>query len=210
MPAHASITARLAKATWPLSVTFKLISLTSQVVVRDATGQTVCLVKMKAFKLKEQVQVWADENKEEPLAEIKADNILDFSGCYSLSDAVGGQLGAVRRHGMRSFWKTHYEVMLGREREVRFEITEENPGAKLGDGLLSMIPLGAVVSGFLFHPRYGAKSAAGEVVMRLKKEAAFFEGKFSMEKVKSDLALEDEGALLLSFLMMVLLERQRG
>jgi len=45
--------------------------------------------------------------------------------------------------------------------------------------------------------------------MRLKKEPAFFQGKFSIEKL-AEMSEEEETQILLSLIMMVLLERQRG
>ena len=45
--------------------------------------------------------------------------------------------------------------------------------------------------------------------MRMTKQAAFWEGKFLIEKL-SDLSEREELNLVMSYLMMVLLERKRG
>ena len=45
--------------------------------------------------------------------------------------------------------------------------------------------------------------------MRLTKQAAFFEGRFRIDKL-TDLTPREELNLFLSFLMLVLLERRRG
>ena len=45
--------------------------------------------------------------------------------------------------------------------------------------------------------------------MRLKKEPALFQGKFSIEKLGA-VSEEEETRILLSLIMMVLLEKQRG
>jgi hypothetical protein len=45
--------------------------------------------------------------------------------------------------------------------------------------------------------------------MRLTKQPAFFEGVFTLEKL-SELSAEEELNLLLAFLMLNLLERERG
>ena len=66
-----------------------------------------------------------------------------------------------------------------------------------------------MLSGYLFHPRYLATRADGAPAMRLTKEAAFFEGRFRIEKL-GDLSPREEMNLLLSYLMLVLLERRRG
>ena len=45
--------------------------------------------------------------------------------------------------------------------------------------------------------------------MRVRKQPAFFEGKFTIEKL-TDLSLQEEVNLIYSFLMLLLLERARG
>ena len=45
--------------------------------------------------------------------------------------------------------------------------------------------------------------------MRLSKQAAFFEGRFQIDKV-GELTPREELNLILSFMMLVLLERKRG
>jgi hypothetical protein len=46
--------------------------------------------------------------------------------------------------------------------------------------------------------------------MRLKKEPAFFESAFSIESLDPGLSTDEERLLLLSYMMMILLERARG
>jgi len=52
---------------YPLSLKFKLMALSPQVSVHDADGQLRMYVKQKAFKLKEKVTVFADEQQSTPL-----------------------------------------------------------------------------------------------------------------------------------------------
>ncbi len=54
-----------------------------------------------------------------------------------------------------------------------------------------------------------AIQAEGTPVVRVQKQPAFFEGKFKIEKI-ADLRPEEELNLIYSFLMMLLLERDRG
>ncbi len=88
-------------------------------------------------------------------------------------------------------------------------IQEANPWAKVCDALFSEIPILGMFSGYVFHPEYLVTREDGTSVMRLKKEPAFFQGKFSIEKL-ADLGEEEETRILLSLIMMVLLEKQRG
>jgi hypothetical protein len=70
----------------------------------DETKETLLLyVKQKAFKLKEDITVYADEQETKPVLKINARSILDFSAAYDVTDAGTGQkIGALRRKGMMS------------------------------------------------------------------------------------------------------------
>ena len=192
----------------PLEFNFKKLAIAQQVYVRDAGGQLLWYVKQKAFKLKEAITVFADEEQTRPLFTMQADRVLDFSARYVLTDVATQQvLGVVQRRGMRSFWRAKYEVE--RDGQVVFELTEENPMVKVIDSLLFEIPIIGLFSGYIFHPRYLATRDGGAEVLRLQKEAAFLQGKFSVLQL-TQLDDRDERLVVLSMLMLVLLERARG
>ena len=107
---------------------------------------------------------------------------------------------------MKSLWRARYEIVNGSR---AMTIQEANPWAKVGDALFGEIPIVGMFSGYLFHPEYVVAREDGTPVMRLKKQPAFFQGKFSIEKL-AELSAEDETRILLSLIMMVLLERARG
>jgi uncharacterized protein YxjI len=193
---------------YPFQLSFKIIALARQLSVRDARGQLVLYVKQKVFKLKEAVTVFADEAQTIPRYTMKADRILDFSARYNFMDAQGNSLGSVRRRGMRSIWKAHYEICDASDRVV-MEIREENPWTKVFDGLLGEVPIVGMFTGYFFHPAYLVMQNGNQVAMRLAKQPAFFEGKFTIEK-QSQLNEADETRALLALLMTVLLERGRG
>jgi len=192
---------------YPLTLSFKIIALAPQLSVTDANGQLVFYVKQKLFKLKEAVTVFADERQTQPIFSINADRILDFSARYHFSTPQGVALGSVKRHGMRSLWRTHYEVMDGDSAVM--SIKEENPWIKVIDAFFTEIPIIGMFSGYIFHPAYLVTRQDGTQVMRLEKQPAFFEGKFKIEK-KTTLGETEEQRLLLSLAMMLLLERSRG
>ena len=135
--------------------------------------------------------------------------MIDWSARYFATDADGREIGSVGRRGWRSMWRAHYEAFNPGDNTPDFSIREENAGAKVADAFLSEIPILGMLSGYLFHPRYLATRADGAPAMRLTKEAAFFEGRFRIEKL-GDLSPREEMNLLLSYLMLVLLERRRG
>jgi hypothetical protein len=192
---------------YPLTFSFKIVALSPQFSVTDTNGQVIAYVKQKLFKLKEAVTVFADERKTQPLYSINADRILDFSARYHFATTQGSALGSVKRHGMRSLWRSHYEIMDGDA--VVMEINEENPWVKVMDAILDEIPIVGLFSGYVFHPAYLVSRQGGAPVMRLEKQPAFFEGKFKVEK-QAQLSETEEQRVLLSLIMMLLLERTRG
>ena len=192
---------------YPLHLSFKILALARQLSVTDAGGNLVYYVKQKAFKLKEAVTVFADAEQTQTLYSINANKMLDFSARYTFTDPQGRVLGSVKRQGMKSLWKAHYDVLDG-ETPV-MTIKEENPWTKVLDSLVGEIPILGMFTGYLFHPAYLITRQNGAVVMRLEKQPAFFEGKFVLQKQGEMERVEEERALL-SLLMMILLERHRG
>jgi len=192
---------------YPLSLAFRILSWGPQISVHDADGSLALYVKQKALKLKEAVTVFADEAQTEPLYRIAADRVIDFAARYSFRDARDEALGSIKRQGMKSIWKARYDIF--DDGQVTMTIAEENPWVKVLDATFSSIPLVGIFSGYLLHPAYVVSDVDGAPVMRLVKQPAFFEGKFTIEKL-ADMKEADETRALLGLLMMILLERGRG
>ncbi len=193
---------------YPIELSFKILALASQIYIRDANGALIGYVKQKMFKLKEDIGVFADENKTQLLFNIKADRIIDFSASYRFTDAAGNVLGSIKRKGMRSILKAHYLIFDANDRQV-MEIREENAWIKVIDSFVGEIPIIGIFSGYVFNPAYLVSRMNQETILRLKKEPAFLESKFKLEpqaKIESD----DETLVLLGVLTMTLLERSRG
>lgn len=193
---------------YPLNMRFKLLAVAPQIFVDDSAGETVCYVKQKLLKLKEAVTVFRDSSQQQVLCEIKADRVIDFSANYRFIDPSGESFGSVRRRGMRSLWKAHYEIH-DETGQHTSNITEANPLAKIGDSLLGEIPILGALTGYLFHPRYELTDVDGTVRMKMTKKPSFFEACYTVERMMDyDDVAELRG--LMSFLMMALLERRRG
>ncbi|MDX6693631.1 MAG: hypothetical protein QOF02_1234 [Blastocatellia bacterium] len=193
---------------YPLQLSFKLMAIAQQLSLRDTSGQLIFYVKQKAFKLKEAVTVFADAEQQQPLFYINANKILDFSANYQFTDRNGALLGSVRRQGMRSIWRASYDIYDERNNHV-MSVKEEKPWSKVFDALLGEVPLVGMFTGFFFHPSYLVSATNGQPIMRLQKQRAFFEGKFTIEQL-AQLPPVDETRTLLALIMMVLLERARG
>lgn len=192
--------------TFPLDVRFKLLAIASQIAVRDASGALLYYAQQKAFKLKEAVTVFADEEQTRPLYRIAADRVLDISARYRIEDAGGAETGVLQRQGMQSFWRAHYDVEQGGQ--PVFAIREENPWIKVADGLVSSIPIVGIFSGYFFNPSYLLTRAPdGPALLRVVKRQALLEGRFEIEAVSGE---QVPDLALVAVLMMLLLERSRG
>jgi len=194
---------------FPLQFRFKIFALSPQIFVEDAAGASVCYVKQKLFRLKEKVELYKDPSQAQLVSTIEADRIIDWSAKYTFRDPQGRELGAVGRRGMKSIWSAHYEVFAPGGGGPVFTIREENPMAKVLDAFLGQLPIIGLFTGYFIHPRYLASRADGTPVMRLSKRASLIERRFYLEQVGA--ADEGEqGAIVMAFLMMNLLERARG
>ena len=192
---------------YPLSLSFKKLALSPQISVRDPSGQIRFYVKQKAFKLKEAVTVFADEQQTRPLFYMNADRVIDFRARYHFTDTANNYIGSIKRQGARSIWRARYDIEYNGQ--VVFTIQEENPWMKVADALFTEIPIVGMFAGYVFNPAYSVTAPDGRVLMRLVKEPAFLEGKFRIEETL-DIPEHDEIRIILSMLMMLLLERRRG
>jgi hypothetical protein len=202
---------------FPLDARFKLLAIASQISVTDAHGTLLYYAKQKAFKLKEAVTVFADQEQTRPLYRIAADRVLDISARYRIEDAGGAEVGVLQRQGMQSFWRAHYDIEQG-GRPV-FAIREENPWSKVADGILGSIPIISIFSGYFFNPSYlltpaspkrdsaAAGAPDGPPLLRAVKRQSLLEGRFEIQALTGE---QVPDVALVAVLMMLLLERLRG
>lgn len=193
---------------YPIDFSFKLLALASQIYVRDASGNMLGYVKQKLFKLKEDINIFADETQTRQLFNIKADRVIDFSARYNFTDASSRQIGGIKRQGMRSIWRANYEIHNAAGQQI-LKIHEESGWIKVVDALVGEIPIVGMFTGYLFNPAYLVERMDGTVLFRLAKQPAFFEGKFQLTP-KAQATQEEETLGMLGCLMMTLLERSRG
>ncbi len=79
----------------------------------DETGSTLLFyIKQKAFKLKEEIIVYADESEDKEILKIKARSIIDLGATYDITDASTDQkVGALRRKALKSILKDTWEIL---------------------------------------------------------------------------------------------------
>jgi len=195
---------------YPIDFSFKLLAIASQIYIRDANGSLIGYVKQKLLKLKEDINVYTDENQLATglLFNIKADRVLDFSAKYNFTNGEGRFLGSIKRKGMRSIFKASYEIYDERDVQV-MKISEENGWIKVVDSLIGEVPIVGMFTGYFFNPSYLVTTVSDVPIARLAKQPAFFEGKFQMTKL-GEISQQEEDRVMLSLLTMTLLERSRG
>ena len=194
---------------YPLDFKFKITTLSSDFNITDRDGNYVAYVREKIFKLKDDVIVYNNESKSQELFRIKANQWIDFNASFSITDLINGKnFGRLARRGMRSFWKSQYDI-IDENDQPKYQINEDNGWIKVFDGMVSEIPIVGMFTGYFLNPSYTVKDNAGKEYFRLKKMPSLVGRRFQLERL-IDINDEDESLVVLSFLMMVLLERARG
>ena len=192
---------------YPLELSFKIATIGTRVRVTDAAGRQVAYLRKKKFRFKEDVRVYEDEGQKRQLFRMRADRVVDFGASYAVSWPDGQPLGAVRQRGVRSLWKSSYEVSDANGKTIG-TIHEENPLVKVLDSLAEALPFADALGGLFFNPAY-LVDLGGETVLRIQKERSVFESRFRLDRL-GELSEGEEGLFLASLMMVLLLERDRG
>ena len=192
---------------FPLQLRFKVLALAPQIFVTDAANNEVFFVQQKLLKLRDAIAVFSDHHQTQQVATIKADRIVDFSARFHFTDASGQALGSVGRRGMRSLWKTTYEISDAAGQPAG-TITEENPFAKVMDSLFAKIPVAGAFAAYVFQPKYVLKDAAGVPILRMSKLGSLMDRRFRLDELAPS-SPEHAARNVLAALLLVLHERHR-
>ncbi len=198
----------LAPIAYPLTLTFRILALGQQVVGTDASGQPVCFVKQKAFRLKEDVLVFRDQRQEELLFRIRADRVIDIGARYHITDANEMPVGSVKQQGMRTLWSATYDIADVSDQVVG-RIHEENPWVKLLDALIGAVPFLGIVLQMFVNPAYIVEAPIGTPALRVRKRRSLIERRFIVDPI-GPVPPALERVVVPGLLMAVLLERGRG
>lgn len=92
----------------------------------DPAGNLCFFVNQKGFKLREDIRVYADENKTEELLLIQARNIVDISATYDIFDTrTNEKIGALQRKGIKSIIKDEWLILNNADVQIGL-IQEDN------------------------------------------------------------------------------------
>jgi len=194
---------------YPLDLSYKY-SLTPQVRVTDAAGQRIAYVKRKAFKLKENVTIFADEAQQRPLFRMQADRIFGSNVNYAITRPDGTPVGSVQRQDRRSWKAIYYSIADTSGGEIGLIRRE----LKVADALEGKVPVVEMLEGVFLNPAY-LVDLRGANALYLKKQTVVLKGKLVIEweskfvlERRGDLSDGDEALALSSVIMALMLEQE--
>lgn len=193
---------------FPVQFTFKIGTLSNDFLVEDAMGNDIGYVRQKMLRMIDEVVVYDNDLKSNILFTIKANKWIDFSATYTFTNHLGQEIGRIGRKGWASIWKARYEIFDEKANQDLL-IQEENGWIKVGDAILSEIPILGLFAGYLFNPSYIVTRPDGTEVIRLKKQPSLVGRRFLLEKLNNFEPGEEE-RVILGLMMMILMERRRG
>jgi len=80
--------------------------------IKDLEGNIIGYSKQKAFKLKEDITLFADETCTQPLIQIKARKMLDLAATYDVFDLTTNQhIGSAKRNFLKSIVKDSWKLL---------------------------------------------------------------------------------------------------
>jgi len=87
--------------------------------VYDAAGSLVLYTRMKGFRLREDLRLYADESMQRELLAITTQQVIDFSAAYQVHDAARDEpLGSLKRRGLKSVMRDEWVVTDTADREI--------------------------------------------------------------------------------------------
>jgi hypothetical protein len=196
---------------YPLTLTFKLVTLSPEVQVRDANNTLLLQVKQKLLTLREDTTVYADEAKAVPLYKMIADRVIGFRAVHHITKiSDNSRIGNVKAQGFRSWWAARYEITDGNDNLV-FNFKEENPWITFLDYFLESIELVGWLLAYFINPTFLLIDEKGIPRYRIFKKRSFIERRFHLERIAPDDDPDlDERLVALALIQIVMLERRRG
>jgi hypothetical protein len=196
---------------YPITLTFKLVTLSPEVQVRDANNALLLQVKQKLLTLREDTTVFADEAKTIPVFKMIADRIIGFRAVHHITRVSdNARIGNVKAQGFRSWWAARYEITDSNDK-LAFNFKEENPFITFLDYFLESIELIGWLLAYFVNPTFVLIDEKGVQRYRILKKRSFIERRFYIEQIAPDDDADlDERLVALALIQIVMLERRRG
>jgi hypothetical protein len=120
----------------------QILALTGKVRLYGPGDMLLLYAEQKMLKLKEDIRLYASDDKLHAIMHIQARSIIDFSAAYDVFDSdTGMPVGTLRRKGWRSVLRDEWEI-LGSNGELIALIREDSQGRALARRFLlgSLLP----------------------------------------------------------------------
>ena len=90
----------------------QVLALTGKIRLYSPHGSLVGFSEQKMFRLREDIRIYADEQKQQELLWIQARQIIDFAASYDVIDSMqSAKVGVLRRKGLRSILRDKWEIL---------------------------------------------------------------------------------------------------
>ena len=97
----------------------KVLAIAPTFEIFDQVGTPLVFCQEKLFKIKDDIRIYADSNKQVELLRIKQRNIMDWAGLFDVFDPQSGaKLGAFRRKGWRSWIRDEWHILDANDQQV--------------------------------------------------------------------------------------------
>ena len=123
----------------------------AEIYINDPTSQQeVGYIKMKAWKLREDIRIFTSRTMQQELVAIHARQIIDFGATYDVTDSASGKpFYSLRRKGLKStFVRDHWDL-LDTAGNAFGSIQETSSGLALARRWLEILPYGDII-GLIF------------------------------------------------------------
>lgn len=142
--------------------------------VFDDNEKLIVFAEAKRLKLKEEITLYADEDKTQPLVTVKAQQALDIGATYDIRDAASGTvLGSLKRQGISSIFVRDVWDILDEHGQAIGSIQE--------DSVLKGLVRRLVDIASLVMPQHYSVSVRGQHVGQLQRSMNLLLVKYDME-----------------------------
>lgn len=167
--------------------------------IYDEDWNVVMFSKQKAFKLKEDIRIFADESQTKELLTIKARQIIDFGATYDVTDATSGEVvGSLRRKAFASMIRDTWMVFNKDGQEVA-KVLEDSVGMALLRRFLSNL-----------IPQHFAIKVGEKDAVRIDQHFNPFILRYTMDLTRNNGTLDPRLAIAAGVLLCAIEGRQGG
>jgi len=166
--------------------------------VYDGSGNVILYSKQKAFKLREDFRVYADESRSQELLTIKTPQILDIGATYFVEDPTSGEMvGALRRKALKSIVKDEW-LILSKEGDELAKLSETSLAGALLSRFINLVP-----------QKYVITSPDGREVATMKQHFNPFVLKYTMTITESEPSVDRRLLVAAGILLAGIEQRQQ-